>query len=158
MSFLYKQAAKIVEEVVEKGKSWKSSAFNPESPSHVKAFALSSQTLKGLSIIEKIVADCKMADDLSKVNKYIAYVMIYDLLFGKNKVDSGGTVKRVIMAYKEQMLATVEEMRKSEHAATIADLLPKKDTCNLFLFFNNRSKFTQVREIEFESCYQRGNV
>jgi putative methyltransferase len=122
MSRNYLNAARAID-AVERGQSFK--AFCASQPRFGKVeFALASETLKYLQVIKRLFKITGLSGDKLDVRDSLLKVMVYELLFGKGKIDSGGVVKRKLMAEKDGLLEALAKEMKSKNATQAKELLP----------------------------------
>lgn len=108
MSSTYVCAARLIESVKD-GKSLKSLMGSAKHGASKAQYALVLETLKFekqlLSIAE--AAGCEMTDD--KGMCYLKLIMLYDVLFGKGKIEGGGKVKRELAECMDKLLAARDQ-------------------------------------------------
>lgn len=56
---------------------------------------------------------------------YILYVMIYDLLFGKGKIDGGGQLKKLVMQYKTNLTGELTKLKIKMKVRENFELVPE---------------------------------
>eukprot|EP01039_Chlorochromonas_danica_P006960 gene6959-7700_t len=110
MSFHYLAAAKLLEQVKD-GQSLKKIVSKS---SHVNKtqYALVMETLKYEEVLEEIArrAGCPLSEEEEERQPYLKLVMLYDLLFGKGKIEGGGSVKRSILEGQKSLFQARDEM------------------------------------------------
>ena len=140
MSRQYLVAGKVVEAVIVTKKSFKSYC------STIKIgkvdYLLAAETLKYVGVIKELLEGIKVKTESERdrnqlgVNYGIFLVMIYELLFGKGKINGGGVVKRKVMEYYEKLKVVLQEHMVSKNVTKATDLLPQatQQANNLFLY------------------------
>ncbi|CAM9349921.1 unnamed protein product [Phaeothamnion confervicola] len=137
MAQAYRDASKLVAGADQRRGSLKTLAFK-DGGSEVtlgkrKVFALASETLRYRAIIDELI-DCAGVRQLLFGNdcvrdKQQAYVMLYDLLFGKGSIQGGGQVKRHLAQAHEALATSLKAMRAKRGLAEGAPheaLLPSR--------------------------------
>lgn len=122
MSFHYLAAAKLLEQV-KNGQSLKKIVSKS---SHVNKtqYALVMETLKYEEVLEEIArrAGCPLSEEEEERQPYLKLVMLYDLLFGKAKIEGGGSVKRSILEGQKSLLQARDEMMANrKHCSELLD-------------------------------------
>lgn len=108
MSDLYRKAASTLRALQERKKTVKSLHGNGDEKSYL---TLAIKTLTFQQVIDKLLSMSKVDVSLLDVDKYMASVMVYELLFSnKGKISGGGEVKRKLAPYFEALLAAKEEL------------------------------------------------
>ncbi|KAG5186176.1 S-adenosyl-L-methionine-dependent methyltransferase [Tribonema minus] len=117
MSFQYREAARVLSTVQKKRTSLKTLVFAGSSDdagaaARRKTFALVSETLRHLPLLQALAADCGglvNAEDVHDSDQ--AWVMLYDLLFGKGSIQGGGALKRHLVARDAQLRAALAALK-----------------------------------------------
>lgn len=129
MSNLYREASVILSKVLEHKGGLKALSYKDETKHKRSSYALVSQTLKYYQVLETLIEDTKFAQlhgKAYKKNKSIILICIYDLLFGKrNKIQSGGHIKRILMTFKPKLDQALVRLKIRQHAKTNEELLPE---------------------------------
>lgn len=119
MSQQYHIAANILQ-VAEKGKSLKSYCASLTNL-RKSEYALALQTFKYLKTLKEILEKSGLSPETLDVEESMLYVMLYDLLMGKGKIQGGGQVKKIIMEHKDELIQAKTEIMKNTNQ--IEDLL-----------------------------------
>ncbi len=140
MSRQYLVSGKVVEAVVVGKKAFKSYC------STIKIgkidYLLAAETLKYLGVIKELLEGINVKTESERdrnqlgVNYGIFLVMIYELLFGKGKINGGGVVKRKVMEYYEKLKSVLNDHMISKNVSSAIELLPQttQQANNLFLY------------------------
>ena len=131
MSRCYIVAGKAVEAVLLNGQSFKSYC------SSVKIgkmdYLLATECLKYRTVLEMLFDRIKL--DVKSKNLGVQYgifiVMMYELLFGRKKIDGGGAVKRKVLEYYNEVKEQLDDvMRKMSLKNTFELLSPSLQQAN----------------------------
>ncbi|CAM9400501.1 unnamed protein product [Chrysoparadoxa australica] len=128
MSFLYRQSAQLLQQVQSGKGSLKTLCFGGkggdanESKGKRKVYALTSETLRYMPILEDIVRQAGLESTLMSNkavnNKPLAYILLYELLLGKGSIQGGGKLKKLLISFKDRLEATLTRMREAKGIAT----------------------------------------
>eukprot|EP01041_Mallomonas_annulata_P011293 gene11293-23632_t len=86
-------------------------------------YALCCETLKYGGIIEELMNECDVNAEIMDVDEYILEIMIFDLLFGRKKIDGGGVVKKKIMEYSIALNNSLTQKMKNKGVETPKELI-----------------------------------
>lgn len=121
MSFQYREAGRLLSGALQKKGSLKTLAFSEtddgdENARHRrKMFAIVCQTLRYMPLLEKISAIDEVKEKLFAPGVVRetsqAWVMLYDLLFGKGSIQGGGTLKRHIEQFEAPLRDALTQMK-----------------------------------------------
>lgn len=87
-------------------------------------YAIASEALKYLSVMESVIKRASIKVEDLEVDPDMFMVMVYEMLFGKGKIQGGGTVKRKVMEYLDVLKAALEEELAVKQVSKAAELLP----------------------------------
>jgi hypothetical protein len=110
MSRKYLVASEAVEEVILRKGSFK--AFCSKISIGKTEYALAMETLKYRIVLETLFTDCNVLIKTLDVRLGMLFVMTYDLLFGKKKINGGGVVKRKILQFQQELKTSLEKLEK----------------------------------------------
>ena len=140
MSRCYIVAGNIIDAVILQGKSFKSYC------SSVKVgkvdYLLAAECLKYRTVLETLFGQIGLK--LNPKNLGVRYglfmVMMYEMLFGKKKINGGGAVKRKVMEYHEKMKDKLKDIMMEMMIDNSAELLPKNvqqaNNLNIYIRIN----------------------
>lgn len=96
-------------------------------------FALACETLKYLSVIKQLYADINIDPFALEVNTGVLFTMTYETLFGRKKISSGGTVKRILQEHVDHLKAALDKLMRSMEFEKFEELIPRDiaDACSL---------------------------
>ena len=144
MSKQYLVAAKAVKEV-NHGRSLKNYCNSVKMSG--TEYALCCETLKYYEVIDRILKCCHIVVDDLEVDKYLFIVMVYELLFGKKKINGGGFVKRKVLEYIEQLRSSLHSEMADISANVTTDLISEQMKLS-----SNLPKYARVNEIKLSLC------
>ncbi|GBG86656.1 hypothetical protein CBR_g41718 [Chara braunii] len=127
---VHRQAAAAVGRVLaadaskQNGASIKRLALAPSNVAKRATFALICETLKYLGVIKEVWNSSDILKRNKKVKPELAYVLLYDLLFGEG-LSPHGDAERVIFACKSTLKATLARLMVKRQVADVRDLLPE---------------------------------
>lgn len=87
-------------------------------------YALITETIKHASHINKIFENCKILENESRLDPWLAKILTAELLFGKKALPGKSKPEQTVLSYKDQF-----EKFSSEHKDDF------KTEGNIFLFF-----------------------
>jgi putative methyltransferase len=87
--------------------------------------ALVCETLRYREVISALVAATPALSAESEEEGHVISVLIYELLFGKGRIDGGGHAKRRVLDARADLEAALSAHLAARGVATIADLVPK---------------------------------
>jgi len=131
MSALYTEASKIIESAIKRKGSVRNLIFrcpnSHDSPQNRKSlYALVCGTLKFKNVISRVLKATELSKKIDFFNKWLIYVMIYELLFGtKREINGGGKIKKLILSYSVQLSAALARLKVKEKVKDNDQLLPE---------------------------------
>ncbi|KNC49177.1 NSUN5 protein [Thecamonas trahens ATCC 50062] len=135
MSHAYTQAGKVLQMVHAHKVSLKNALLTTgDKPATLrKVYALVFETLKWKSVLASVVAAVPEVARASMFknerSRWVAYVALYDLLFGKKKIEGGGKVKKLLMGSKSRLSTALARIKIKAKAKSDIDLLPEHIRC-----------------------------
>lgn len=88
-------------------------------------FALITETIKHAGDIDKIFENCKILENESRLDPWLAKILTAELLFGKKALPGKSKPEQTVLSYKDQF-----EKYTSDHQ----DDLKTEGNCFLFFF------------------------
>ena len=150
MSRQYITAAKAVEAVVIGKKSFTNHCASQKMIGKID-FALAAETLKYKDVLHNICQRIRITPQSLDVGQGMMLVLMYELLFGKGKIDGGGVVKRRLMEVKDQMIEALRLEMEKKGAGKHADLLSTE-----MLQASQMKKYVRMNELkitELSDCF-----
>ena len=122
-------------------------------------YALVCETLKYDDVLDQILLRSQLSYRTLDVDEFILKVMLYELLFGKKKIQGGGAVKRIIMQHFDTLKQNLDGEMNESGKTNYSDLQSKLITQS-----TNLSKYVRINVIkltplvglkELQSSYPR---
>ncbi|CAH0479481.1 unnamed protein product [Peronospora belbahrii] len=131
MSELYKEAATLLYKLEQRQAGLKTMAYAESTVHKRSSFALVCETLRYKPLLRELlmaVPEChkalKMSKDVKKPPPALVFVALYDLLFGRQKIQGGGYVKKTFMQYQTAFRAALARLKIKRKVASNEALLP----------------------------------
>ncbi|XP_012339483.2 probable 28S rRNA (cytosine-C(5))-methyltransferase [Apis florea] len=100
---LYKSAAKIIQEVREKGGSLKSLIYNQRHPNKSAIYSLCVKTLQKEGQIDSLINKTNLLINEPRFDAWLAKILITELLWGKNALKTDCKPIKTILAYEQKL-------------------------------------------------------
>ncbi|CAH0479505.1 unnamed protein product [Peronospora belbahrii] len=140
MSELYKEAATLLYKLEQRQAGLKTLAYAESTVHKRSSFALVCETLRYKPLLRELlmaVPEChkalKMSKDVKKPPPALVFVALYDLLFGRQKIQGGGYVKKTFMQYQTAFRAALARLKIKRKVASNEALLPLENRKNQHL-------------------------
>eukprot|EP00850_Spirogloea_muscicola_P023636 SM000373S13618 [mRNA] locus=s373:46324:50619:- [translate_table: standard] len=104
------------------GASIKSLALAPAIVAKKATYALTCETLRYLPVLKEVVAATDLLKSTAKMQAELAYVLVYDLLFGQGLV-SAGKAEQAVLARKSALRACLARLLVKRQVSSAKDLL-----------------------------------
>jgi putative methyltransferase len=133
MSELYKEAAALLQKLERRQGGLKSLAYADEVVHKRSSFALVCETLRYKPLLRALLTAVPQLQPPKKLaaagagGAPLLYVSLYDLLFGRQKIQGGGHVKKELMKHQNALRAALVRMKIKAKVATNEDLLPEEN-------------------------------
>jgi 25S rRNA (cytosine2278-C5)-methyltransferase len=143
MSRQYLNAAKIVKAVLSGDSLTK---YCSKHKVGKEEYALACETLKYSEVINDMLLGSGTDSKTLDVDEFVLKVMIYELFFGKKKIQGGGTVKRVIMSnfplFEKVLLEELSRKGKTSYLHLQSDII---------LSSSNLPKYVRINVIKMQT-------
>ncbi|EGZ20530.1 hypothetical protein PHYSODRAFT_345492 [Phytophthora sojae] len=133
MSELYKEAAALLHKLELRQGGLKSLAYAESTVHKRSSFALVCETLRYKPLLRKLLAavpECHKALKTPKTAKEppaLVFVALYDLLFGRQKIQGGGYVKKALVQHQTAFRAALARFKIKRKVASNEALLPPEN-------------------------------
>ncbi|KAF4320187.1 hypothetical protein BBO99_00002558 [Phytophthora kernoviae] len=133
MSELYKEAAALLHKLELRQGGLKSLAYADSTVHKRSSFALVCETLRYKPLLRELLAavpECYKALKTKKDAKEppaLVFVALYDLLFGRLKIQGGGYVKKALMQHQSAFRAALARLKIRRKVASNEALLPPEN-------------------------------
>lgn len=133
MSELYKEAAALLQKLERRQGGLKSLAYADDVAHKRSSFALVCETLRHKPLLRELVQavpQFKLPNklkDAGAAGTPLLYISLYDLLFGRGKIQGGGHVKKELMKHHNAFRAALVRMKIKAKVASNEDLLPEEN-------------------------------
>ncbi|GAB9462828.1 hypothetical protein Gpo141_00000311 [Globisporangium polare] len=129
MSELYKEAAQLLGKLEKRQGGLKTLAYADNVQHKRSSFALVCETLRYKPLLRELLAAVPQFKFQKKVQGSTAllYVSLYDLLFGREKIQGGGHLKKELMQYHNAFKAALVRMKIKAKVSTNEGLLPEEN-------------------------------
>uniref|UniRef100_A0AAV1TFJ6 SAM-dependent MTase RsmB/NOP-type domain-containing protein n=1 Tax=Peronospora matthiolae TaxID=2874970 RepID=A0AAV1TFJ6_9STRA len=133
MSELYKEAALLLHKLQQRQGGLKSLAYAESTMHKRSSFALVCETLRYTPLIRELLAAVPACHKALKMRKdakdppALVLVALYDLLFGRQKVQGGGYVKKALVQHQTAFRAVLARLKIRHKVATNEALLPPEN-------------------------------
>ncbi|KAI9988487.1 hypothetical protein PInf_021914 [Phytophthora infestans] len=133
MSELYKEAAALLHKLEQRQGGLKSLAYADSTVHKRSSFALVCETLRYKPLLRELLAavpECYKALKTPKNAKEppaLVFVALYDLLFGRQKIQGGGYVKKALMQHQTSFRAALARLKIKRKVASNEALLPPEN-------------------------------
>ncbi|TYZ65583.1 hypothetical protein PybrP1_007028 [[Pythium] brassicae (nom. inval.)] len=130
MSELYKEAAGLLSKLEKRQGGLKSLAYADGVQHKRSSFALVCETLRYRPLLRQLLAavpEFALQKRLSPVAAALLHVSLYDLLFGRGKVQGGGHLKKELMQFHNAFKAALVRLKVRAKVATNEELLPAEN-------------------------------
>eukprot|EP00850_Spirogloea_muscicola_P000603 SM000002S05683 [mRNA] locus=s2:1487313:1491459:- [translate_table: standard] len=107
------------------GASIKSLALAPAVVAKKATYALTCETLRYLPVLKEVVAATDLLKSSAKMQAELAYVLVYDLLFGQGLVPAG-KAEQAVLARKSALRACLARLLVKRQVSSAKDLLQSK--------------------------------
>eukprot|EP00850_Spirogloea_muscicola_P018585 SM000172S03058 [mRNA] locus=s172:85266:89635:+ [translate_table: standard] len=104
------------------GASIKSLALAPAVVAKKATYALTCETLRYLPVLKEVVAATDLLKSTAKMQAELAYVLVYDLLFGQGLVPAG-KAEQAVLARKSALRACLARLLVKRQVSSVKDLL-----------------------------------
>eukprot|EP00731_Ephydatia_muelleri_P001084 Em0001g1084a len=135
---VYNHVADILLKMEQRRGSMKSLVFSLRDislPAKKNIFALACRTLERKSVIDRVLESTSLLQKEPQLQYHLALVMVFDLLFGKCRLQCTGSIKRALMKHQAELLAAIaKELPKQQHSRCSA--IPVVMIPQLFLKVN----------------------
>jgi len=136
MAEFYKQAATILERVLQHQASIKSLTLAPNVKDKTRMYAIIHQVLKYRDILDELLQRTDLLKTekkvrsfinsshlhVSQLNRFMAMILVYDHLFGKG-IQSGGQLKQLIAKHKTRLHAELTKLKIKRGVKSNGDLV-----------------------------------
>ncbi|KAL5515997.1 hypothetical protein EMCRGX_G001253 [Ephydatia muelleri] len=117
---VYNHVADILLKMEQRRGSMKSLVFSLRDislPAKKNIFALACRTLERKSVIDRVLESTSLLQKEPQLQYHLALVMVFDLLFGKCRLQCTGSIKRALMKHQAELLAAIaKELPKQQHS------------------------------------------
>ncbi|KAE9030410.1 hypothetical protein PR003_g10349 [Phytophthora rubi] len=133
MSELYKEAAALLHKLELRQGGLKSLAYADSTVHKRSSFALVCETLRYKPLLRELLAavpECHKALKTPKTAKEppaLVFVALYDLLFGRQKIQGGGYVKKALVQHQTAFRAALARFKIKRKVASNEALLPPEN-------------------------------
>ncbi|KAG6592746.1 Proliferation-associated nucleolar protein (NOL1) [Phytophthora cinnamomi] len=133
MSELYKEAAELLHKLERRQGGLKSLAYAESTVHKRSSFALVCETLRYKPLLRELLAavpECHKALKTPKTAKEppaLVFVALYDLLFGRQKIQGGGYVKKALVQHQTAFRAALARLKIKRKVASNEALLPPEN-------------------------------
>ncbi|KAG7385950.1 putative 28S rRNA (cytosine-C(5))-methyltransferase [Phytophthora pseudosyringae] len=133
MSELYKEAAALLRKLELRQGGLKSLAYAESTVHKRSSFALVCETLRYKPLLRELLAavpECHKALKTPKDAKEppaLVFVALYDLLFGRQKIQGGGYVKKALVQHQTSFRAALARLKIKRKVASNEALLPPEN-------------------------------
>ncbi|CAI5711019.1 unnamed protein product [Hyaloperonospora brassicae] len=133
MSELYKEAASLLHKLAQRHGGLKSLAYAESTVHKRSSFALVCETLRYKPLLRELLAAVPACHKALKTPKdakeppALVLVALYDLLFGRQKVQGGGYVKKALAPHQTTFRAVLARLKIKHKVATNEALLPPEN-------------------------------
>ncbi|KAE8888590.1 hypothetical protein PF005_g1908 [Phytophthora fragariae] len=133
MSELYKEAAALLHKLELRQGGLKSLAYADSTVHKRSSFALVCETLRYKPLLRELLAavpECHKALKTPKTAKEppaLVFVALYDLLFGRQKIQGGGYVKKALVQHQTAFRAALARLKIKRKVASNEALLPPEN-------------------------------
>ncbi|KAG1689411.1 hypothetical protein DVH05_002212 [Phytophthora capsici] len=133
MSELYKEAAALLHKLELRQGGLKSLAYAESTVHKRSSFALVCETLRYKPLLRELLAavpECHKALKTPKTAKEppaLVFVALYDLLFGRQKIQGGGYVKKALVQHQTAFRAALARLKIKRKVASNEALLPPEN-------------------------------
>ena len=152
MSRQYLNAAKVVDGVINEKKSFKSVCATMKIGK--AEYALAAETLKNKSLLDEVFKRSKVSADSLSVRYGLLLVMSYELLLGKQKIDSGGVVKRKLKEIQSILKSHLDQILLEKYCDDPNSNIGMNTPSSSFVSIHhqqsmkNQMKYIRVNEIK----------
>ncbi|CAI5747402.1 unnamed protein product [Peronospora destructor] len=133
MSELYKEAATLLHKLEKRQGGLKSLAYSDSTVHKRSSFALVCETLRYKPLLRELLAalpECHKALKTPKDAKEpsaLVFVALYDLLFGRQRIQGGGYVKKAFLQHETAFRAALTRLKIKHKVASNEALLPPEN-------------------------------
>uniref|UniRef100_K3WX53 SAM-dependent MTase RsmB/NOP-type domain-containing protein n=1 Tax=Globisporangium ultimum (strain ATCC 200006 / CBS 805.95 / DAOM BR144) TaxID=431595 RepID=K3WX53_GLOUD len=129
MSELYKEAAQLLEKLEKRQGGLKSLAYAEDVQHKRSSFALVCETLRYKPLLRQLLAAVPQFKFQKKLQGSTAllYVSLYDLLFGREKIQGGGHLKKELMKFQNAFKEALVRMKIKAKVSSNEGLLPEEN-------------------------------
>lgn len=129
MSELYKEAAQLLEKLEKRQGGLKSLAYADNVAHKRSSFALVCETLRYKPLLRQLLAAVPQFKFQKKLQSSTAllYVSLYDLLFGRGKIQGGGHLKKELMQFHNAFKTALVRLKIKAKVASNDELLPEEN-------------------------------
>ncbi|GMF34219.1 unnamed protein product [Phytophthora fragariaefolia] len=133
MSELYKEAAELLHKLERRQGGLKSLAYAESTVHKRSSFALVCETLRYKPLLRELLAAVPESRKALKTPKTakeppaLVFVALYDLLFGRQKIQGGGHVKKALVQHQTAFRAALARLKIKRKVASNEALLPPEN-------------------------------
>ncbi|TMW57479.1 hypothetical protein Poli38472_003404 [Pythium oligandrum] len=130
MSELYKEAAELLQKLERRQGGLKSLAYAENVQHKRSSFALVCETLRYKPLLQELltaVPQFKLQKKLKDTQRALLLVSLYDLLFGRQKIQGGGHLKKELVQHANAFKTALVRMKIKAKVSTNEALLPKEN-------------------------------
>lgn len=132
MSDLYKEAAALLQKLEKRQGGLKSLAYADSVQHKRSSFALVCETLRYKPLLRQLLAAVPQFKFQKKVSdhanaKALLDISLYDLIFGRGKIQGGGHLKKELMLYANAFKEALVRLKIKAKVSTNEDLLPPEN-------------------------------
>lgn len=132
MSDLYKEAAALLQKLEKRQGGLKSLAYADGVQHKRSSFALVCETLRYKPLLRQLLAAVPQFKFQKKVSdhanaKALLDISLYDLIFGRGKIQGGGHLKKELMLYANAFKEALVRLKIKAKVSTNEDLLPPEN-------------------------------
>lgn len=126
-SQIYKEAGEVLRKFLEKQGGIKTLAYGQDVTNKKAVYALVVETAKYKEILEEVIAATNLKKDFKtlRISWQMLLVMVYELLFGNEKIIGSGRLKKDLLRYESGLRAHVARLCIRKGVSTYKDLLPE---------------------------------
>ena len=112
----YRNASKILCEVVENKKNVKTLVLGNNHMRNDKGFAMMDMILNNLKAIDELISKTKILEEQPKLNKWLAKVLIAELIFGRGQLSGESLPVKCVLSYQDKLMEAYQsaDMKPAE--------------------------------------------
>ena len=118
------EASSILDGLLKKKGGLKTLAYGENVKNKRSTYALVCETLKFKSVMDEIFQATNFYKATKLKRSTIIYVLVYDLLFGRGKIEGGGAMKKKLLEHSRVMSTALVRLKIRRKAKSNEELLP----------------------------------